>query len=42
MRRALVELKAGRHPHERLRFEELQELVGFKSYDDALRRYTTE
>ncbi len=42
MRRALVEMKAGRHPQERLRFEELQELVGFRTYDEALRRYTPE
>jgi 2-methylisocitrate lyase-like PEP mutase family enzyme len=42
MRRALIEMKAGRRPQERLRFEELQELVGFKSYDEALRRYTSE
>lgn len=40
MRRALAQLKAGDHPTERLRFEELRELVGFPEYDRALRRHT--
>jgi 2-methylisocitrate lyase-like PEP mutase family enzyme len=42
MRRALAEMKRGNHPQERLRFSELQELVGFPAYDEALGRYTQE
>lgn len=42
MRRALAEMKSGSHPTERLRFEALQELVGFPEYDAALARLHSE
>jgi 2-methylisocitrate lyase-like PEP mutase family enzyme len=39
MRRALAQLRAGSHPEERLRFDELRELVGFTAYDEALKGF---
>ena len=42
MRHALKDMKAGAHPTERLRFQELQELVGFPRYDEALGRLQPE
>lgn len=38
MRRALLDMKSGAHPAERMRFQELQALVGFPQYDEALAR----